>query len=330
MVDTEDITQYKAKNLEPLSITTATIAYDSNLRIPYKDLSLSVKADGVKILAVKSTYLNLLDCIQGGKYTRAAKILKKRERDKNKRGSMFAKPSRTLSGNQLYFQSAVEFVHKYEDKYHNIRISPARGSIQIQGVKSPIFEVARTQIESTLAYINEKMNLNEKYELFNRRVIIINTKSGISLDLMKPNMLIKIHKVSDLLKNLMILQKENKPLPIEIPYRIILITSPHEVGSYIRVKFVTPIKENINRNTTIKIFSGCKINFLGTPTIECPYYIYKFLDDFIELYKEYIFFEKPVIESHSRAVIDYITNLYKNKHSWVWLIKDNDLDVSHD
>ena len=199
----EDITEYKAINLEPLSITTATIAYDSNLRMPYEELSM-VKSDDVKILAVKSTCLDLLDCVNGGKYTRAVKIIKKRERNKNKRGSLYGKPSRTLSGNQLYFQSSVEFVHSYYDgKYHNIRISPARGSIQIQGIKAPIFEVAETQIRSTLNYINNEMQLQDSYDLFNRRVIIVNTKSSISSHLMKPNLLIKIHKVSKLFQNLM-------------------------------------------------------------------------------------------------------------------------------
>ena len=326
MSDTDDdmvLSTYKGKNLSQMSITTSTVAYDSNLRIAYEDLSKYVKADHEKILAVKSTCLPLVDCLDGGKYTKADRILKRRARNKKKRGSMYGKPSRTLSGNQLYFQSSVEFVQRYGDKYHNIRISPARGSIQIQGVQDPIFQTAESEIYATLEYIKQKMCIDKDFQLTNRRVIIVNIKSSISPDILKDNTHIRIDKMAVLIQNLMELQKDNKELPLEIPYRIIFVTNPHEAGSYIRIKFITPVPENLDRKTTIKIFSGCKINFLGCPTVECPFHIYKFLDAFIELYKEYLFFNKQKVVDSKTDVNNYISNLHKNKYTWVRMVKNN-------
>lgn len=323
-MDDDDLNIYKGKHLSEMSITTSTVAYDSDLRISYEDLSKYVKADNKEVLAVKSTCLPLEHCVQGGKYTKAERILKRRERAKKKRGAIYGKPSRTLSGNQLYFQSSVEFVQRHgcDGKYHNIRISPARGSIQIQGVQDPIFQTAEGQIEKTLNYIKNQMCIDKEFTLRKRRIIIINIKCSISPTLMDKYTNIRIDKMSSLIQNLMDLQNEGNELPLEIPYKLIFITNQYEVGSYIRIKFITPIAENLDRKTTIKIFSGCKINFLGCPSLECPIKIYKFLDDFIELYKDIIFFnkeDKPQIN----IVNNYISNINKNRYSWVLLIKNN-------
>lgn len=354
--DVLDIGEYKEELLTKMSITTSTVAYDTNLRIPYEDLSKYVKPDYNKILAVKSTCLPLEQCIQGGKFTKAARILKRRERVKKKRGELYGKPSRTLSGNQLYFQSSVEFVHSFIDiwniycvcsfalkrkgvsdfymrsilmdymcfigveRYHNIRISPARGSIQIQGVQNPIFETAERQIHSTLNYIKKNMCIDTEYKLENRRIIIINVKCSVCPNIMKEYTNIRIDKMASLMDNLMKLQLEGKELPLNIPYDIIYVTNRYEIGSYIRIKFITPIAENFERKTTIKIFSGCKINFLGCPTLECPINIYKFLNDFIKLYKDILFYKK---KENKLDLNSYISNINKNKHAWVDMVKNN-------
>ena len=319
----DDLNIYTARHVTRMSITTSTVAYDSNLRIPYVDLSKYVKANGEEVLAVKSTCLPLEDCVEGGKYTKAERILKRRERARKKRGDDYGKPSRTLSGNQLYFQSSVEFVRRYGEKYHNIRISPARGSIQIQGVQDPIFQTAESEIRKTLDYITEYMpHIDNDFELVNRRIIIINIKCCIGESLLSKYTNIRIDKMANLMCNLMELQMSGGDLPIEVPYSIIFVTNQYEVGSYIRIKFITPIRDNIDRKTTIKVFSGCKINFLGCPTLECPIKIYKFLDDFIELYESIILFKKPH-PCQKDAVSKYISNINKNKHAWVTLVKDN-------
>jgi len=334
--DDDKILNYKAKNLDELRITTSTIAYDTNLRISYEALSKHVRPDNESILAVKSTCLPLETCLEGGKYTKAAEIIKRRQRHASKRGSLHGRPSRTLTGNQLYFQSAVEFVKRWGERYHNVRISPAQGSIQIQGVKDPIFETAEKQITETLEYIKEQMCINEEYKLFNRRIIIINVKTIISNTKMvemykrskldvgfnnyKSNLLIRINKIANIMERLMELQKEEKELPLYIPYKIVYITTSFEAGSYIRIKFVTPIEQNPNRKTTIKIFNGSKINFLGAPSKACPFHIYKFLDRFIQLYSDEIFYYKKVVEYSIYDVIEYLKQREEIQYSWVKLL----------
>ena len=61
--------EYIAKHLSPMAITTSTIAYDSDMRMSYQDLSKYVKEDGKRILAVKSTCIPLEICMQN-KYTK--------------------------------------------------------------------------------------------------------------------------------------------------------------------------------------------------------------------------------------------------------------------
>ena len=326
-LDDEAIKQYRAQYLSPISVTTATVAYDSNLCIGYEDMSRYVKADGVTILAVKSTCLDLQECLDGGKYTKAINIMKKRKRDAQKRSNIHSRPCRTLTGNQLYFQSAVELVKTFGDKYHNIRISPARGSIQIQGVKEPIFETAEMQINGALDYIKQKMSIDTEFKLRNRRIIIINIKTKIVHPSTNDNTFLRIDKLSEIIQNLIRLQTANEPLPIEIPYKIIYVTDPYEAGSYTRIKFITPIPDNIHRKTTIKIFTGKKINFLGCPTIECPYYIYKFLDEFIDYYKEHILWDKPVVSNTIFDLGKYINDLHHNEYAFAQLIRQ---DISSD
>ena len=348
----ETIVNYSAINLNKLEITTSTIAYDSDLRISYEELSKRVKKDGKVILSVKSTSMPLEECINDGKYSKAKDILKRRKRVENKKPTInYGRPSRQLSGNQLYFQSAVEFVKFYKVdeqgkvQYHNVRISPARGSIQIQGVKEPIFITAEKQIRETLEYIKKGMAIEDNYTLINKRVIIINVKTSISdhlfkriydkqnekmdFDNFKINTKLRIDKIASYLETYMKLQQEGKDseIPLYIPYKIVLVTNPYETGGYIRIKFITPIKNNLTRRTTVKIFSGSKINFLGSPTPESPYYIYRFLDKFFDIHSEFLFLTKEDKKYNIETVSNYIKDLNHDvQYSWVYLINTKDVD----
>ena len=91
-------------HLTPLEITTATIAYNSSIRMSYELLSKYIKSDNKRILAVKSTCIPLEECL-ANEYTKAAQIIRKRERIKAKLGAGKARLSRTLAGNTLYFNS---------------------------------------------------------------------------------------------------------------------------------------------------------------------------------------------------------------------------------
>lgn len=311
------MSEYIGIHLKPLEITTSTIAYDSDIRMSYQDLSKYIHSDGVRILAVKSTCIPLQKCLDNP-YTKASKIIKKRERNKSKEGANKQKQSRTLSGNTLYFNSSVEFVvrdNPEDTKYYNIRISPSKGSIQIQGVKPPIFEVANNQIRFILDHISEKMCTEDVYNLTNCRVIIINEKTEIKAE---DDVFIRIDELSKIFSNYIATPEE---MEIESPFPILYVDNEFEVGSYIRVKFLTSIDNNPNRKTTVKIFSGRKINILGCPNTEAPTLIYKFLDKIIDSYKNRLFLKKNMKEKDIDDILDEIVKLRENKLAWVGLIR---------
>ena len=306
------------KHLGPLEITTATIAYNSNIRMSYELLSKYVKSDNDRILAVKSTCIPLEECLKNP-YTKATQIIKKRERNKSKQTNGKSKLSRTLAGNTLYFNSSVEFVIRSPhnaDKYHNIRISPSKGSIQIQGLKPPIFETAESQIRFILNHISTTMCTDEEYELTNRRVIIINEKTEI---LKADYIFVRIDELSKILTYY--ISDNSKDLSLQSPYKIIYVDNQYEVGSYIRIKFLTPIPTNPNRKTTIKIFSGRKINILGSPDLESPQKIYEFLDKLIDMYADRLFIKKKRQIVTVADIFDRIEAMKKPEYAWVSLIR---------
>ena len=308
----------KVKHLTSTEITTATIAYNSNIRMSYELLSKYIKADGEKILAVKSTCIPLEECLQN-EYTKAAQIIRKRERNKSKRGAGKGNLSRTLAGNTLYFNSSVEFVLRSPtdpEKYHNIRISPSKGSIQIQGLKPPIFEVAESQIRFILDHITETMCTDEVYEIFNQRVIIINEKTEV---IRGEDTFIRIDELSKILSYY--IGDDIEKLAIPSPYSIIYVDNQYEAGSYIRVKFLTPIESNPERKTTVKIFSGRKINILGCPNLEAPQQIYEFLDKIIDMYADRLFLEKRTSMVTIADVFSRIKDLRKPEFAWATLIR---------
>ena len=306
------------RHLTPLEITTATIAYNSNIRMSYELLSKYVKSDNDRILAVKSTCIPLEECLKN-KYTKADQIIRKRERNKSKQTSGKGKLTRTLAGNTLYFNSSVEFVLRSPqdpDKYHNVRVSPSKGSIQIQGLKPPIFETAEAQIRFILNHISETMCTDEEYEIFNCRVIIINEKTEI----IKPDdIFIRIDELSKILSYY--IGEGADQLSIPSPYKIIYVDNQYEAGSYIRVKFLTPIENNSERKTTVKIFSGRKINILGCPDLESPQRIYEFLDKIIDMYADRLFLKKKKTFVTIQDIFSRIEDLRKPEYAWATLIR---------
>ena len=159
------------------------------------------------------------------------------------------------------------------------------------------------------------MCTEETYKIHNRRVIIINEKTEIYRDV---NEYVRIDELSKIFS---IYIKQPEELPLKSPYSILYVDSEYEVGSYIRVKFLTPIENNPNRKTTVKIFSGRKINILGCPNIEAPNLIYKFLDELIDLYQDRLFFKKIEYKKDIDDVLLEIENLKKPEFAWVGLIR---------
>lgn len=261
-----------SKCLTPLSITTATMAYDSTLTLDYVKLSNDIKECSGLILAIKSSAIPLEECIKN-KYTKANTMIMRREKRNKKYENVSHKNKRVGYGNGLYFQSSVEYVVGTEEKHYNVRVSPKGGSIQIQGLNSPVYENSNFYVQYVLDYISNKLNL-DKFVIFNQRFIIVNAKTKF----IHNDSHMRLTKIAEIIRDI-IYGKIN----IRTPYPIMFITNTDEVESFIMIKFATPTdtgkitKKSKDRMTSVKIFAKKKINILGAPNIVIILEIYKFL-----------------------------------------------------
>ncbi len=301
--------------LKPLELATCTMAYDTNFI--GTDCEMLTKhacgKDDPNIIAIKSSTIPLKECLEN-ENTKAKQIL---ERRKNK------KPARSMPGNKLFFQASVEYRKsdaENPDKIYNIRFSPAKGSVQIQGVREPIHDVAYENVKYILEYIKRKTHsIVPEYDIFNGRIIIANYKTEIlSPDGKHP----MISELADILLKILNGDINLDDEGIEYPFKIIHVTKMHESGSYIAIKFSTPIDKNTNRRSTVKLFSKGKISILGNPDEIIPRKIYKFLSDVIYHFRDRIFTKKTTEVSSIDTVIEYLEDLiYKKEYAWVALIK---------
>lgn len=294
--------------LTPLQITTATMAYNSNIKMDYRLMAKYIKKNDTDILAVKSPDIPLEECIKN-KYTRAGIISKRRGRIINKHANSMVKQYRRTAGNGLYFNSSFEMVIgkiKEDDtiKKYNIRISPSKGSIQIQGLDPPIYTNATKYINRVLSYIKDSLELEEPHQIYNTRLIIVNFKTEVVSE--GANKYIRLMLLSNLIKNIME-NKDKHNLHELLPYNIVYNTQSEEIGSYIRLKFATPLPNMVNRKTTVKIFSGRKINILGgahsIPVIK----IYKFLDKLFLVHYQSLIIYRVVLKKYTTKKGEWIT-----------------------
>ena len=280
-----------SEGMTSLTITTATMAYNSTLSIDYKVLSNSIKKCEGLILAIKSSEIALEECLKN-EYTKARVMLQKQKKRNKKHASVSHKSRRVGQGNGLYFQSSVEYVVGTKEKQYNVRISPKGGSIQIQGLNSPVYENSEYYVNYVLKYISKNLNIPD-IKTFDRRFIIINAKT---LFIHKSSH-IKLTKLTEITRNIAMGHISN----ITPPYPIVFATHTHEVESFIMIKFATPInsdsnsntKKNAERMTSVKIFAKKKLNILGAPSIVIILRIYKFLSMLLSTYESSIMVSIP-------------------------------------
>lgn len=266
----------------------------------YVQLSNAVKECKGLILAVKSSAIPLEECL-ANPYTKAKAILKRKQKKKNKSKNDISHTTRSTYGNGLYFQSSVEYVVGTPEKRYNVRISPKGGSIQIQGLNSPIFENSEYHVDYVLKYISDSLNIIKPTK-DNRRIIIINSKTSY----LSPDKYIRLNILSRILND--ISTGESRVTP---PFKIIFVTPYTEVESYIMIKFITPIRKkdkyDDGRLTSVKIFSGKKINILGAAEISTSLLIYHFLDEIFSTFKDNIILKNEKIkESNSTDSFDWL------------------------
>ena len=239
------------------TITTATMAYDTNIRMDYKELSKIRKSKDL-ILGVKSPDIPIEELLKNP-YTKALKNMKKKTRKTGKT------TIRAAAGNGLFFQSSVEYVVGTPEKQYIVRISPKGGSVQVQGLDHPIYVKSDRYVDYVLNHIAHELETTP-FTTSNKRTIIINAKTKYT----SQYDYLKINVIPTILADPNVISQS--------PYKIAYVTSSDEVESAIMIKFVTPIIRNPNRQTTVKIFTGKKINILGGCHIIHIMRIYRFLD----------------------------------------------------
>jgi hypothetical protein len=239
------------------TITTATMAYDTNIRMDYKELSKIRKSKDL-ILGVKSPDIPIEELLKNP-YTKALKNMKKKTRKTGKT------TIRAAAGNGLFFQSSVEYVVGTPEKQYIVRISPKGGSVQVQGLDHPIYVKSDRYVDYVLNHIAHELETTP-FTTSNKRTIIINAKTKYT----SQYDYLKINVIPTILSDPNVISQS--------PYKIAYVTSSDEVESAIMIKFVTPIIRNPNRQTTVKIFTGKKINILGGCHIIHIMRIYRFLD----------------------------------------------------
>ena len=263
-------------------ITTATAAYDSNISFAYKVMAKWVQPDENRnILAVKNNTDSYESCAKN-RYSGAIKIKSRRTKHSMQHPDMPTKSARHSSGNGLYFNSSIELVIGTDVKQYNIRISPSRGSIQVLGLDSPIFDNAQKCINTVLQYIKDSLDLDTLNIVYNRRLTIVNCKTELIAK--KENHCIPVDVLTDIFNNIRIGKEKNKEILDILPYEILHSTTVEMVGSFIMIKFHTPIPSNPNRITTSKIFISRKINILGTAHTVTAIKIFNFLNFVFKVY----------------------------------------------
>lgn len=291
--------------LTPLQITTATMAYNSNIKMDYRVMAKYISSNNKDIIAVKSPALSLEECLKN-EHTRANIINRRRKKVRAKKTNALTKQYRTTTGNGLYFTSSVELVigrplDSGGYKKYNVRISPSKGSIQIQGLDNPIYKNANKYINRVLEYIQESLEEDEPYIVHNARLIIVNFKTEVECD--DPTECIKLMELSNIVRHL--IDRRDTTLSHQLPYNIIYNTEEEDIGSYIRLKFLTIAPNGTPRKITVKIFSGRKINILGSAHTVDAIKIYTFLDRLFNIYHaNFIIYKVPRLslrKSRNRA-----------------------------
>lgn len=275
------------------TITTATMAYGSDMCVDYSTMARHIKENGKDILVVKNNLDPIEECIKN-KWSRAEPILRRRARIANKHPNIISKRTRQHGEgkNGMYFNESMEIVYGDEAKRYNIRLSPIQGSIQVLGLNSPIYVNATKCVDRVLDYIKASLDMESKYKVSNRRLTIINCKS--ELVSYKDNQFLLLEKLIHIIRKSMSSEESNPYIKEMLPYKIVFVTEPEVVGSFLMLKFSTPIPGNPKRKTSVKVFGGRKVNILGAshpiPTIR----IFNYLSAMLEVYYHSVLFVKEI------------------------------------
>jgi hypothetical protein len=244
----------------------SNIAFKEKELIEYLSLDKNTHLDIIKIGCNYKEYIT-------DKYLELTKPIKKSNRGRKKK----IKPvsNRKIQGNGKYFNSQITFTildSIDKTKMYHLKLF-TNGTIQIPYVCNENIEIIRPIIELVINSINNinyiKLNTNENIEIIYIKSIMRNYKFNI----IDTNSYIDLNKFQNILLNYKQYQldkKNNFQDNNNYDYNLLnslelsMIKCNFERYTGIILKFKTPIVDNNNKLTTVKIFSSGKINIDGS------------------------------------------------------------------
>lgn len=286
-----------------LILSTITVeAKISNITFKEKDLitKLSLDEKNKKYSDIIKIGCNYEEYISET-YIELTKPVKKSNRGRKKK----IKPvsNRKIQGNGKYFNSQITFtildtINK--TKFYHLKLF-TNGTIQIPYVCNENIEIIKPIIELVIDYIKDindiKVDIEKPIDIIYIKSIMRNYKFNIVID----NDYIDLLKFKSILleyKNFQLNNsdffQENNKYNIELlnSLELSIIKCNFERYTGIILKFKTPIEDNKNKLTTVKIFSSGKINIDGSNNLEESTKIKKIISNLIYLNKDNIIYTK--------------------------------------
>jgi len=262
-----------------LILSTITVeAKISNISFKEKELISKLSLDNKNI---KYSDIIKIGCNYNEYVTDTYLELTKPKKKSNRGRKKKIKPlsNRKVQGNGKYFNSQITFTildHTDKEKFYHLKLF-TNGTIQIPFVCNENIEIIRPIILLVIDFIKDisdiKVNINEDINILYIKSIMRNYKFNINED----NNYIDLVKFKNILIRFKEFQNGNNELfLIDRKYNIELLTSLElnmikcnfERYTGIILKFKTPIEDNKNKLTTVKIFSSGKINIDGSNNLD--------------------------------------------------------------
>lgn len=233
------------------------------------------------------------------KYLELTKPIKKSNRGRKKKIKPIS--NRKKQGNGKYFNSQITFtILDYTDKtkFYHLKLF-TNGTIQIPYVCNENIEIIRPIILLVIDYIkdinNIKINLDEEINIIYIKSIMRNYKFNIE----DPKYFIDLNQFKNVLLDFKSYQNSNDNNEIYNTHSDILNSLKLNMIKYnferytgIILKFNTPIEDNKEKLTTVKIFSSGKLNIDGSNNLEQSTIIKKIISKIIYLNKDSILYVK--------------------------------------
>ena len=272
-----------------LILSTITVeAKISNINFKEKELiellSLDDNSDIIKIGCNFKEYIS-------DKYIELTKPVKKSNRGRKKKVKPIS--NRKVQGNGKYFNSQITFTildKNEKNKFYHLKLF-TNGTIQIPYVCNEDINVIQPIINIVIDKIknidNIKVDDTNNIEIIYIKSIMRNYKFNI----IEKNIFIDLYKFQDILINYKNNQFENDLYQMyNLELNLIKFFPERYTG--IILKFKTPIEDNQNKLTTVKIFSSGKINIDGSNTLLESNNIKHIIINLINNNKNYILYTK--------------------------------------